>query len=1212
MSEIEKYKKYLNFKAKPRYLRRDFIVPLYTGTEPDILAASSEERVLNRQPFYQEPKELVQDDSASPQVDSIPLYQGVQPGVAIEERMPIYLPPDMAPVMPSISDFSNPQDRILEIAEGGRVNFQKAGRVFGELPQDVKSYKGGRLNTFEEGLNDLIKWKKNPTSDNWIQLFGYKSASGQNRTSEFSNNLRSYLRGTLEKDTTKELFDKIKIKNYLKDNIKDIKNLDSSLIERRQTAGTKGRAEKQLGASAERIKLINEEFKKNQRIGLEDLTKNIYKTKFTKADDIEKLKLSTQVSDDVTKYLEALKGIRTGIPELPTGNKLKNISDYIEKNTVLFRFREGNLRRYKFNIADKERGFGLNYTENLINKIRGKGRVADEAVGLSATFKNAPGYLEATQFLKASTNNLKGRKIDKFFIEALKPALEGDKSKVKDYNKKALQFKNKNPNVDVPFIKYGSTLNEIKNNVKYFDDFSDVSKENILKIAKEKGIIIKTQAKPLTMIVDEFKDATNTTDKIQQAAKLKKLGLNPKQSALYTSFIPGLESFGEDLATGKYGKATLKGLGVLGTAIGAKDFVEMYDAGEPILDTVLYGGIGIPGSAGRPVTALAKYKNFSPEGKLAEKRLDTLRDFREGIFKPQDVAIVATKLDPQYQGDPNQYLNFLEQNESIFKKDIELAEEKFQKETMQPFKEEKMKTRLPIMETPIIKKIVENYRQIVPEDTETETEIEQPLEQPPEELPSEYKVSAAEGGRIGLGKGSGPKIGRRGFLGLIAGAAAAPDLIKSLKGTGQAAKIASKIKLEPAEGMYPWFPKLVEKVKEMGKPFKEKDLIMEPSYKNDPRPFGSRQPTGEEKLTKHVDGDTTFILREYPDGRLAVDIDSPRNQESFGQPVSLYYRPKMEIQNYKGEKKIEPPEFKVLEPEPRLFANGPDDVDITFTEVPKNPKRNTVFGDIEAAERFATGNIKNRKIIPVKQSLRNEMEEDPSTFIMRQSGELGSKARPEEIIKLPEEFATGGRVEFSGGGVVKFARMITDLLNSLKKDLSFSSHLEKLYGSEAAKKQILSPYRIPEGTNKSQQSDILTRIDEIKQNLPKEYSGLINTLDDIEKNVNDYNYIDASKKGTVLLDKLPDSFNFEKLPQNLFPMEDPLNDAFILFDPKREKMVGRYTMRYNIDPETNKGIIQTYDTYDPVSKKFLEEKDWKLIGVDAREESGVITKEGLN
>ena len=254
-------------------------------------------------------------------------------------------------------------------------------------------------------------------------------------------------------------------------------------------------------------------------------------------------------------------------------------------------------------------------------------------------------------------------------------------------------------------------------------------------------------------------------------------------------------------------------------------------------------------------------------------------------------------------------------------------------------------------------------------------------------------------------EGGGPKISRRGLLGLLTGAAAAPELIKAFKGkkAAQAVRIASKIKIEPAEGMYEWFPKLVEKVKEMGKPFEEKQLIMMPSYKNTPRPFSSRQPTGEEKLTKHVDGDTTFILREYPDGRLAVDIDSPRNQQLYGQPLSLYYRPKMEFKNYKGEIKVEPAEFKVLEAEPKLFANGPDDVDIDYTEVAKNPKRNTVFGDVEAAERFATGTIKNKKIIPVKQSLRNEMEEDPSTFIMRQSGELGSTSAPEEVIKSSDD-----------------------------------------------------------------------------------------------------------------------------------------------------------------------------------------------------------------
>ena len=34
----------MRFKANPRYLRRDFIVPLYTGTEPDILDDSDTQR----------------------------------------------------------------------------------------------------------------------------------------------------------------------------------------------------------------------------------------------------------------------------------------------------------------------------------------------------------------------------------------------------------------------------------------------------------------------------------------------------------------------------------------------------------------------------------------------------------------------------------------------------------------------------------------------------------------------------------------------------------------------------------------------------------------------------------------------------------------------------------------------------------------------------------------------------------------------------------------------------------------------------------------------------------------------------------------------------------------------------------------------------------------------------------------------------------------
>jgi hypothetical protein len=242
---------------------------------------------------------------------------------------------------------------------------------------------------------------------------------------------------------------------------------------------------------------------------------------------------------------------------------------------------------------------------------------------------------------------------------------------------------------------------------------------------------------------------------------------------------------------------------------------------------------------------------------------------------------------------------------------------------------------------------------------------------------------AAEGGRIGLSGGGGPKMGRRGFLGLLAaGAAAAPEIMKGLKGEKkavQAAKVISKINFEKPKGMYPWFPDLVEKIKTKGKPFEEKDLIMEASYKHEAKGYGGL-PTGEEKLTKHVDGDTEFILREYPDGRIAVDIHSPRNQESFETPVTLYYRPTMELQ-YKSGVKVEPAEFKVLEKEPRYFANGPDDVDIELSETRKVPGKDTIFGDVEAAERFATGKIENRKIIPAKQARRDQMLDQPTDFI---------------------------------------------------------------------------------------------------------------------------------------------------------------------------------------------------------------------------------------
>jgi hypothetical protein len=279
----------------------------------------------------------------------------------------------------------------------------------------------------------------------------------------------------------------------------------------------------------------------------------------------------------------------------------------------------------------------------------------------------------------------------------------------------------------------------------------------------------------------------------------------------------------------------------------------------------------------------------------------------------------------------------------------------------------------PTLKQRIFDRILEDYSEYIPEEALSKARGKVvPFEIPEIQSPDDSM-------REGFKKGG---ISRRDLLALLTGAAVAPELIKAIKGTKKAAqtvRAASKIKFEKAEGMYSWFPDLVEKIKTKGKPFEEKEIIMEASYKHEPKGYGGL-PKGIEKVTRHVDGDTEFLLREYPDGRIAVDIHSPRNQEGSSTPVTLYYRPTMELKYYSGSK-VEPAEFKVLEKEPRYFANGPDDVDIEMSEMRKVPGKNTIYGDVEAAERFATGKIENRKIIPVKQARREQMEDAPTDFI---------------------------------------------------------------------------------------------------------------------------------------------------------------------------------------------------------------------------------------
>jgi hypothetical protein len=390
-------------------------------------------------------------------------------------------------------------------------------------------------------------------------------------------------------------------------------------------------------------------------------------------------------------------------------------------------------------------------------------------------------------------------------------------------------------------------------------------------------------------------------------------------------------------------------------------------------------------------------------GKENQASLDRILEFKDKYYQLQDIntklqraeSAAAGQYDPESPGvDPN-YLNELKKQQAdlnkiinspkyqnirtdylnvgnavkneIFGRNINAPEQN--KYTFETAAQEQLKS---ILGYDFYDELSDENKIIFKNLTASEKIKEQPV---PFETPIQ---SPDDSMREGFAEGGGPKMGRRGFLGLLTGIAAAPEIMKSIKGT-KAAKVASKIKLEKAEGMYPWFPDLIEKIKTKGKPFEEKEIIMEASYKHEPKGYGGL-PKGVETVTRHVDGDTEFLLREYPDGRIAVDIHSPRNQEGSSTPVTLYYRPTMELKYYSGAK-VEPAEFKVLEKEPRYFANGPDDVDVEMSEMRKIPGKNTIYGDVEAAERFATGKIQNRKIIPAKQARREQMEDAPTDFI---------------------------------------------------------------------------------------------------------------------------------------------------------------------------------------------------------------------------------------
>ena len=1021
MSEIRKYQMALRHRTNPRYMTRDFIVPLYTGTEPDILDDSDTQRESS---VYKEfPNDM---PIISPKRIQNQPYEQLElaNGGSVERRG------FSTAGLVSISNFSRQQKSIGQQAfqkylipsqintKGGKdlLNaLSKAGIVFSDKkgPSGERYLKNVNKNTiknFEKNIKNIreyvevpaiviknnvgigVRWPNKDIEKEYIDQIKERSKYSKN-----SNELQ-------EKIKSGEILSDSQLAKKFNMNYSEVVRINSQIkkdydLERPVIGRDETRKQVDIKRKEAQLKFSDAGFEKKYsgtykaHLGhMGDLYNRIVTSKnlgYTPAEINDAMK---ETLDPILKNISQAQDKL--IKNKPPGWKQK-LEEYNKKGINYSSLAEG----YKsFDVTDpdtlKKYTYGVDYLKTIDPAALYEGKPIKEIAEL--TDKR-----EINKIQKAFDDLTEAKKIAR--TEGLEQA---DISKIKNSE-----------------LLTGENLKKLQNYSAFEQNREAVLKSQTKIPASEKRRLVQmigsigcpTYASGGRVNFSDGSDCFNKGLKALEEGNLTKPQLNVAARAIAESGEEGmlLKNLLSKAGTGiKFtgrgvGELISIGTGPVGVGLGAAletAFAAPYllegDYKQALRQSIFgqvpsWLGVDV-GSRDEDIIKGAKEAGVDPDS--VKKYVELKKNYIEN----EEYGQKLNMLDTMYKRDPKNldYAEQIRRIENKIKPSADYLEktvyspkdlDKYEKDYLKAASYFVQKNAAQAPFTRSGEQIKSSTRDIVQESLSAvrpEGDVENilkkenllPQEAPPQEdLPDYYKVSAAEGGRIELGGGSGPKIGRRGFLGLLTGAAAAPELIKAIKGTGQAGKLASKIKFEKAEGMYPWFPDLVEKIKTVGKPFEEKEIIMEASYKHEAKGYGGL-PKSVEKVTRHVDGDTAFLLREYPDGRIAVDIHSPRNQEGSSTPVTLYYRPKMELKYYNGVQ-VEPAEFKVLEKEPRYFANGPDDVDIEMSEMRKVPGKDTIFGDVEAAERFATGKIKDRKIIPAKQARREQMEDAPTDFI---------------------------------------------------------------------------------------------------------------------------------------------------------------------------------------------------------------------------------------
>ena len=990
MSEIKKYKKYLNFKANPRYLRRDFIVPLYTGTEPDIVPEASVEQL-----------ETVQEFNEGGSVERQGFAKGSVP--------PGYITGKQLEELTGIPNLSVQAKELMYAPK----EYKRQKNIFGNFYK--KELKAKYFDIGQGGKYGTLHYKT-PTAEQIETMKAYHSRRGAkygvtqgtaNRMKLFHNNpkLRNYVRNG------KIIPDEL-LKDYN--------------ITRNEAAQTTFRLAQAY--NGKKFTNVDVGIPENKRAG-----KKLFEA-------IDKSPFGNPYK--IMAYKEALNTITEGI-----GDK------YFEKTTFEDMKREARriLQKEKIAVFDPtvkdSKGINVNELTGVTASSRNKSYPYSQFINLMEGNLNTKNYAGFNKQFEKYEKNLqneiaKGNKGDpnkiiKEYKNYTKDFLSGledvDKAQIEKLGLPELSLKQPielygkkrtaqllEQGLDLPgsYKELGYSIKVPKGTPTLKEFINDPNVKNkAIQMISDLACGARRQAMEGGRITfSEGSDCFNKGLKI-----LEEGNLNKQQITLAERAIAGADEAAPVLKN----ILSKAGSGIKFTGLGLKELISVGAGPLGVAAGVLFET-----SSALPELQKGDWREairsttlgFLPESLVGSRRTDLLRmaktdeekNAAQLLFDYQDKIDEANKIQGQiealknpefstsvegYQADPGIKIKELEDKLNNLDSFLNLNQKKVNKVSpiIKKLSDQLIESNVsniidPVTGKPTIlgkiigttsatdkEKLSEDIQRTIYQEPEKEIETK-PFEAPeiisPDDYFNEYRQYMS-GGRVKLSEGGkGPKISRRGFLGFLMGAASLPFVGKLMKGkkTVQAAKVATKV-LPKVADMPEWFNPLVTKIMNEGVDISPKATRVEDIVKV-------------KKLEVPVPGEkkTDIItMSEYPDGRIEISADVYGG--SFDSPFDLVYKPpKSDIDLATGKAINDPGEFSVIENRPRPVYS-PDDADYEIDYEKMSTK--DAVSDLERIEKIATGKRIPPQRVAQREKARAFVEENPYDDIVNRYGDAG-------------------------------------------------------------------------------------------------------------------------------------------------------------------------------------------------------------------------------